>query len=173
MGNDEAKVGQTKIEATDENIKALRDTISAFDIDEDIDELKERVKAFITLMKEGKEVKLTDEDKTVMDKIIKTVVADILDIDKNEIKDDTHLIDDLAMDSLAFLELFDEFKETFRFEIDVNLAAKYAQDHPVETYGEFKNQLFFFIEKPDEVFKELGIEKGDMLDMALNSIDKV
>jgi hypothetical protein len=57
--------------------------------------------------------------------------------------------------------------------MDVNIAAKYAQNHPVQTYGEFREQIFYFIEKPDEVFKELGLDKEEMLSMALRNIDNV
>lgn len=100
-------------------------------------------------------------------------MADILDVDIEDITDEVHLADELGMDSLAFLELFDEAKETFGIEMDVNVAAKYAQDHPVEHYGEFKEQMFFFLEKPDLVFKELGLNKDELLSAAIENIDSI
>ncbi len=135
--------------------------------------MKERAKELMMVVKNGNDFTLTAEDRANLDKVLKTMMADILDADIDEITDDVHLADELGMDSLAFLELFDECKETFGIEMDVNIAAKYAQDHPVEKYGEFKAQMFLFLEKPDRVFEELGLDKEALLDVAMENIDNV
>lgn len=135
--------------------------------------MKARAKELMIAAKNGQDFTLTAEDRTNLDNVLKTMMADILDTEVDEITDEAHLADELGMDSLAFLELFDECKETFGIEMDVNVAAKYAQEHPVERYGEFKEQMFFFLEKPDEVFKELGLDKDALLDAALENIDSI
>lgn len=140
--------------------------------DMSLDVMKQRAKKLMMAAKGGQDFTLTAEDRANLDDILKKMMADILDADIDDITDDVHLADELGMDSLAFLELFDECKETFGIEMDVNIAAKYAQDHPVEHYGEFKEQMFFFLEKPDEVFTELGLDKEDVLNAALFNIDK-
>jgi len=42
-------------------------------------------------------------------------------------------------------------------DIDVNVVAKYAVSHPVETFDDFLNQMCDFIERREEILKELGI----------------
>lgn len=141
--------------------------------DGDMEGMRKRAKQLMLAAKDGENVTLTGEDRANLDIILKTMMADILDVDIEAITDEIQLSNELGMDSLAFLELFDEFKETFGVELDVNIAAKYAQDHPVELYGEFKEQMFFFLEKPDDVFKELGIDKDELLNTALKNIDDI
>lgn len=141
--------------------------------DVSFEKMKERAKELMLAAKVGEDFTLTEEDRVNLDNVLKIMMADILDTEVEEITDEAHLADELGMDSLAFLELFDECKETFGIEMDVNIAAKYAQDHPVERYGEFKEQMFLFLERPDEVFKELGLDKDALLDAALENIDNV
>jgi len=132
-------------------------------LEEEKSVVQSRIVEFMKRMKEGEDVKLTQEDKSQIDGVMKQIFAEILDIDPDEINEDSHLADDLEMDSLAFLEMFDEFKEFLNLELDVNTVAKYSQDHPAETYGDFMDQIFTFIERPDEVLKELGIDKEEMM----------
>lgn len=135
--------------------------------------MKIRAKELLQAARQGVDFTLTEEDRLNIDLVLRTMMADILDVDIEDITDEVHLADELGMDSLAFLELFDEAKETFGIEMDVNVAAKYAQDHPVEHYGEFKEQMFFFLEKPDLVFKELGLNKDELLSAAIENIDTI
>lgn len=151
----------------------LIDTLESMGFDSDINTIRTRAKILMQAARDGETVTLTDEDRVNLDFFLKTMMADILDVDPEEITDDIQLADELGMDSLAFLELFDELKETFGIEMDVNVAVKYAQDHPVEYYGDFKEQMFLFLEKPDEVFKELGIDKDELLNSALQNIDEI
>ncbi len=139
----------------------------------EIEDMKKRAKELLIAARSGQDFTLTSEDREKLDFVLKTMMADILATEIEEITDDVHLADELGMDSLAFLELFDEAKETFGIEMDVNVAAKYAQDHPVERYGEFKEQMFFFLEKPDEVFEELGLDKDEMINTAISNLNSI
>lgn len=141
--------------------------------DGQMEEMKTRAKELLMAARTGEDFALTSEDRENLDLVLRTMMADILAAEIEDITDDVHLADELGMDSLAFLELFDEAKETFGIEMDVNVAAKYAQDHPVERYGEFKEQMFFFLEKPDEVFKELGLDKDELLNTAIKNLETI
>ena len=141
--------------------------------DAQLEEIKNRTKELLLAARSGQDYTLTNEDRENIDLVIKTMMADILGAEMEDITDDVHLADELGMDSLAFLELFDEAKDTFGIDMDVNIAAKYAQEHPVERYGEFKEQMFIFLEKPDEVFEELGLDKDTLLNSAIQNLEAI
>ncbi len=126
-------------------------------------EEKERMQTFVARINNGENLQLTGEDKGLIEELSKQIFADILDLDPEEITTDAHLSEDLGMDSLAFLEMFDEFKQFLNLDMDINRVAKYAQDNPAETFGEYMNQLYFFIEKPDQVLNELGLDRDEMI----------
>ena len=127
--------------------------------EEDKDFIKARLEIVLALLKDNKEVKLTEPDKAMLEKAATFAFANTLgiDIDPEEITRETRLWEDLEMDSLAFLEMFDEFQGMTGFDIDVNVVAKYAANHPVTTFGEFMDQMFDFIERREEILEELGI----------------
>jgi acyl carrier protein len=125
--------------------------------DEDRRYIVSRIKEVLALPTGSAEAKLTETDRTMIEKWAKIAFARSLDIDPQEINLETTFIEDLGMDSLAFLEMYEEFQHMFGFDLDVNIVAKYVADHPVKTYGEFVEQVYQFIERREEILAELGI----------------
>ena len=101
------------------------------------------------------ERKLTEEQKKEMREEIRTFLAEELEIDASEIKDDTNLIDDLGADSILFLEMFEEFSEKYDIQLEVRTIGNYMLRNPVYTFGESMNAMFEVIEKGDKLIEEL------------------
>jgi len=51
-------------------------------------------------------------EKEVFEKV-KKIIIDYLNVDESEIKDDTNLVEELCLDSIALVELGFRFSETF------------------------------------------------------------
>lgn len=49
---------------------------------------------------------------------IKEIIAEILDLNAEEISDDASILDDLGADSIAIMEIVMEIEEAFDIEID-------------------------------------------------------
>lgn len=98
---------------------------------------------------------LTDADKERIFEEIREYLADELEIDKNEITRDTHIIDDLGGDSIIFLEMIEEFKEKYDIQIEVRAIGQYMLKNPVYTVGETVNAIFEIIERGDELLADL------------------
>ena len=131
--------------------------------EEDRERVGARMDEFLALLKDGKQVELTEVDKAMIEKAAKFALVHTIEIDiaPEEITRETRLFEDLEVDSLAFLQMFDEFQEITRFDVDVNVVAKYAMSHPVATFGELMDQMFDFVEKREAILKELDID-GNM-----------
>ena len=67
---------------------------------------------------------------------VKRFLADELERDVAEMTDDAHLFDDLGLDSLLFLALFEELQGEYEMTIDTRKLARFGRRHPVETLGE-------------------------------------
>lgn len=142
-----------------------------FDVDKQA--IKERI---LASLKPGSEIRLTDGDKKLIEHITRQAFAEILGIEEEKITSESLLVDDLGMDSLAFLEMFDEMKETLNLKIDVNVVARYAQQYPVNTFGEYMDQLYAFIEARDKILEELGLVKEEVvqkIEELLQKIEKI
>jgi len=68
--------------------------------------------------------------------LVKRFLSDELERDVSEMRDDAHLLDDLGLDSLLFLALFEELQEQYDVTIDTRKLARFARRNPVETLGE-------------------------------------
>jgi acyl carrier protein len=78
---------------------------------------------------------MTAEEKVQLAQTVKQFFAEELERDVGEIRDDAHLIDDLQLDSLLFLALFEELQAQYDVSIDTRKLAKVARQNPVETVG--------------------------------------
>ena len=67
---------------------------------------------------------------------VKRFLADELERDVTEMRDDAHLFDDLGLDSLLFLALFEELQGEYEMTIDTRKLARFGRRNPVETLGE-------------------------------------
>jgi acyl carrier protein len=67
---------------------------------------------------------------------VKRFLADELERDVGEMRDEAHLFDDLGLDSLLFLALFEELQGQYDVTVDTRKLARFARQNPVETLGE-------------------------------------
>ena len=67
---------------------------------------------------------------------VKRFLADELERDIGEMRDEAHLFDDLGLDSLLFLALFEELQGEYEMTIDTRKLARFGRRNPVETLGE-------------------------------------
>ena len=105
------------------------------------------------------ERRLTEEQKNEMREEIRTFLAEELEIEPDEISDETNLIDDLGADSILFLEMFEEFSEKYDIRLEVRTIGNYMLKHPVYTFGDTMNAIFPVVEEGDKLIEEF--ESGD------------
>ena len=67
---------------------------------------------------------------------VKRFLADELERDIGEMRDEAHLFDDLGLDSLLFLALFEELQGQYEVTVDTRKLARFARRNPVQTLGE-------------------------------------
>jgi acyl carrier protein len=67
---------------------------------------------------------------------VERFLADELERDIGEMRDEAHLFDDLGLDSLLFLALFEELQGEYEMTIDTRKLARFGRRNPVETPGE-------------------------------------
>ncbi len=67
---------------------------------------------------------------------VKRFLADELERDIAEMRDEAHLFDDLGLDSLLFLALFEELQGQYEITVDTRKLARFGRRNPVETLGE-------------------------------------
>ena len=58
------------------------------------------------------------------------------DVPSDELTDDSRVIEDLAGDSLMFLELLESIKKDFRIDFELKTVGKYLSTNSVDTLGE-------------------------------------
>jgi acyl carrier protein len=92
---------------------------------------------------------------------IKAILGELLEIDPATIESSTKLEDDLGADSLLYLELFEELKDELNLDLDLHDIGKYATRHPVSTVGEVTELVTRYLEKGDEMLKEMEKEAVD------------
>ena len=80
--------------------------------------------------------RMTPTERAQVSEHVKRFLADELERDIAEIRDDAHLFDDLELDSLLFLALFEELQGQYEVTVDTRKLARFARRNPVETLGE-------------------------------------
>ncbi len=103
--------------------------------------------------------KLTDAEKKQIYEEVREFLAEEFEMDKEEITEDTHVIDDLGGDSILFLEMIEELKEKYEIDLEVRTIGQYMLKNPIYTVGETMKVVFDIIEKGDELLE--GLEEGD------------
>jgi acyl carrier protein len=99
---------------------------------------------------------LTDEERHKIFEEVQQYLADELEVDPQEITEDTNVIDDLGGDSILFLEMIEEFKEKYEIDLEVRVIGQYMLKNPVYTVGETLDALFEIIERGDELVEVGG-----------------
>ena len=97
---------------------------------------------------------LTDNEKKEIYNDIRQYIADELEVDIDQIQDDTNIIDDLGGDSILFLEMFEEFKSKLQIGLEIRTIGQYMLNHPVYTFKEIINAIYLFIEKGEELIEQ-------------------
>jgi acyl carrier protein len=98
---------------------------------------------------------LTEQDKARILEEIRQFLADELEIDEDEITEDTNIIDDLGGDSILFLEMIEEFKEKYGISLEVRTIGQYMLKNPVYTVGETVNAVIEIIEKGEALIDDI------------------
>jgi len=80
--------------------------------------------------------RMTPTERAQVSEHVKRFLADELERDIGEIRDGAHLFDDLELDSLLFLALFEELQGQYEVTVDTRKLARFARRNPVETLGE-------------------------------------
>jgi acyl carrier protein len=75
-------------------------------------------------------------DRAQVSEEVKRFLADELERDVSEMRDEAHLFDDLGLDSLLFLALFEELQGQYEVTVDTRKLARFARRNPVQTLGE-------------------------------------
>ncbi len=102
--------------------------------------------------------KLTDEQKAELANTIREFLAEECDLEVEDVKDETDIMEDLKADSLVFLELIQEIQQDYQLDIELRQIGKYIVKHPVRTVGEAIQTMYDLIERGDEIMKELEAE---------------
>ena len=103
--------------------------------------------------------KLTDAEKKQIYEEVREFLAEEFEMDKEEITEDTRVIDDLGGDSILFLEMIEELKEKYEIDLEVRTIGQYMLKNPIYTVGETMKVVYDIIEKGDELLE--GLEEGD------------
>ena len=89
---------------------------------------------------------MTEEEKVKLSERVRQFLAEELERDISEIRDDAHLIDDLELDSLLFLALFEELETEYEVKVDTRKLAKIGRQNPIETLGELNDLIVRILE---------------------------
>jgi acyl carrier protein len=104
---------------------------------------------------------LTPQEREEVRSQIVAFLAEECDVDPSEIRDESDLVADLGVDSLAFLELFEELRNTTNLEVDVRTVVRYGRDQSVSRLGELLEQVYLFMEGKIELEPPKDTETGE------------
>ena len=89
---------------------------------------------------------LTSEEHEMVRAEIVGFLAEECGLDPAAVTPDADLVHDLGVDSLTFLELFQELESQYRLDLGIREVARYARDNPVQTVGELVDQICRFLD---------------------------
>ncbi len=86
---------------------------------------------------------------------VKEVVIDFFseecEVDKNEIDENTNIIEDIDGDSLMFLELIEIVKKKYNLKLELKNIGKYSVKNPVNTIGELIDMQMLVVEHENNI----------------------
>jgi len=103
------------------------------------------------VMVRGERRELTPAERELVGGEIISFLAEQCDTDAASIGRNADLEHDLGVDSLTFLELFQELESQYDLNLDIRTVARYARDNPVQTVGELVDQVCLFLENRIEL----------------------
>lgn len=89
---------------------------------------------------------VTQEMRDEVREIVFDFFAEECEVDRDSLKDDTNVIEDLEGDSLMFLELLEIFKKKHSLDVTMESIGKYVMKHPAETIGKITELILLVIE---------------------------
>ena len=110
-----------------------------------MDEHRAKVNGLKGMMR-GERRDLTPDERELVGREIITFLAEQCDLDPASVGPDADLEHDLGVDSLTFLELFQELESQYDLDLEIRTVARYARDNPVQTVGELIEQVCLFLE---------------------------
>ncbi len=96
---------------------------------------------------------LTEQDRQDVYERIRRFLSDELDVPLDDIGPDTRIIDDLQGDSMIYLELIEDFKNTYQVNVEIGVVGRYLQKNPVRTVAEVAGTVCRILEQGDALFE--------------------
>ena len=94
---------------------------------------------------------VTQQIRDEVREIVFDFFAEECEVDRESLKNETNVIEDLEGDSLMFLELLEIFKKKYGLDIKIQSIGKYAMKHPAETVGKIVDLVLLIIEHGDKI----------------------
>lgn len=89
---------------------------------------------------------LTPEERQAIGDEVVRFLAEECELEPEQIGPDSDLVNELGVDSLTFLELFEELKSQYGLDTEARAVARAFKDNPVRTVGELVEQICLFCE---------------------------
>lgn len=89
---------------------------------------------------------INEEIRNEVHKLVKEYFADECEVDINEIKDDTRIIEDLDGDSLMYLSLLELIKKKYNIQVEIKAIGKKLMEQQADTIGQVVDMVLTFIE---------------------------
>lgn len=89
---------------------------------------------------------INEELRNEVRKLVKEYFADECEVDINEIKDDTRIIEDLDGDSLMYLSLLELIKKKYNIHVEIKTIGKKLMEQQADTIGQVVDMVLMFIE---------------------------
>ncbi len=96
----------------------------------------------------------------IYDEVV-TFLSEELEVDKQDINPETHIINDLDGDSMLFLEMIDEFKSRFDIDIEVRFIGRYFLANPVYTVRETVDAIDFILNNKEKLIEIVEAQNPD------------
>ncbi len=84
---------------------------------------------------------------------IKSILADLLEIDVGKVRDESNL-EDLGVDSLLYLEFFEELNDELKLELNSALVGRYLTKNPISTVGEMIELVRLYQDRGEDYFRK-------------------
>ncbi len=94
---------------------------------------------------------ITNEIKQEVSSFVKEYFADECEIDIDDIKDETKIIEDLDGDSLMFLSLLEIIRKKYDVQVEIKTIGKSLMKRPAETIGELTDMVLLVIEHGENI----------------------
>ncbi len=92
------------------------------------------------------ERKLTEDEKKQIFEDVRRLLAEEFEVDFEVITAGTNVIEDFGGDSILFLEIFQELKKKYKFDVEVRMIGRYLVRNPSPTVGEALAAVYHIVE---------------------------